>query len=121
MFFYLFCLIAGGMPYPNICNNQILDHLLSGYRMQRPEICSEDLYRLIRLCWSEDPDERPFFSEIVEKFEMPDDEFSTGKDPIYVNFDELAPNYAFPPTKVYDQSSRNFVEFGETSPIIEDV
>lgn len=63
--------------------------------MQRPEISSEQLYKLMVQCWSECPLDRPFFSEIVLKLE------STQKDEhIYVNFDEIAPNYVFPPTDV---------------------
>lgn len=95
------------MPYPNICNSQILDHLESGYRMQRPEVCSEDLYKLMRQCWSANPDDRPFFQQIVEQFEAPE-ETATATNPIYVNFDQLASNYIFPPTNEYEKARTDF-------------
>lgn len=44
-------------------------------------------------CWSESPHDRPFFSEIVRKLEISDSEAH-----LYVNFDDIAPNYVFPPT-----------------------
>lgn len=106
---------SGGMPYPNICNSQILDHLECGYRMQRPEICSEDLYKLMRQCWSENPDDRPSFSEIVDKFEASEEiSASQNNDPIYVNFDQLAPNYIFPPTNLYEPARQDFVNFDKS-------
>lgn len=104
------------MPYPNICNSQILYHLESGYRMQRPEICSEDLYTLMRQCWSANPDDRPFFREIVDKFEDPEDSRPHDTDPIYVNFDQLALNYTFPPTDVYEQARQEFGDFSRAFP-----
>lgn len=104
------------MPYPNICNSQILYHLESGYRMQRPEICSEDLYTLMRQCWSANPDDRPFFREIVDKFEAPEDSRPDEADPIYVNFDQLALNYTFPPTDVYEQARQEFGDFSRAFP-----
>lgn len=72
-----------------------MKYLADGNRMQRPEICSEQLYKLMVQCWSECPLDRPFFSDIVQKLE------TTQKDEhIYVNFDEIAPNYVFPPTAI---------------------
>lgn len=97
------------MPYPSISNAALLNYLLAGKRMQRPEICSQQLYDLMRECWSENPDSRPFFKDIVERLER-----NTVQNPIYVNLDELEPNYAFPPTVDDVVDKRNFGEFGET-------
>lgn len=73
--------------------------------MQRPEICSEQLYKLMRQCWSECPHDRPFFSEIVQKLE------STERDEhIYVNFDDIAPNYVFPPTAITEKDKKDATE-----------
>lgn len=88
----------GGIPYAHVSNELLLKHLTDGYRMQRPEVCSEQLYKLMRQCWSESPLDRPYFSEIVQRLE------TTQKDEhIYVNFDEIAPNYVFPPTATVEQ------------------
>lgn len=44
-------------------------------------------------CWSECPLDRPFFYEMLQRLEV------TERDEhIYVNFDDIAPNYVFPPT-----------------------
>lgn len=72
--------------------------------MQRPEVCSEQLYKLMRQCWSECPHDRPFFTEIVQRLE------STERDEhIYVNFDDIAPNYVFPPTAV-TEAEKNVIK-----------
>jgi len=34
----------GAMPYPDIPTNKILQFLKSGYRMERPPNCSQELY-----------------------------------------------------------------------------
>lgn len=44
-------------------------------------------------CWSECPHDRPFFAEIVRKLESNENDAH-----VYVNFDEIEPNYVFPPT-----------------------
>lgn len=44
-------------------------------------------------CWSECPLDRPFFTDILQRLEV------TERDEhIYVNFDDITPNYVFPPT-----------------------
>lgn len=86
------CFFAGGFPYPNVTNQELLSYLLSGQRLERPENCSEHLYDLMLTCWAEMDVNRPEFSEIVKKLE-PD----THK-MIYVDFNELRHDYVFPPT-----------------------
>lgn len=95
----------GGIPYPHVCNELLLRHLIDGHRLQRPEICSEQLYKLMRLCWSECPMDRPSFVEIVQKLE-----FSESNAHIYVNFDDIAPNYVFPPTATEATTDKHFKE-----------
>lgn len=41
-------------------------------------------------CWSENPQDRPNFSDIVTKLEP-------AHQKIYVDFNDLGPNYVFPP------------------------
>lgn len=76
-----------------MCNELLLRHLADGHRLQRPEVCTEQLYKLMWQCWSENAHDRPFFAEIVRKLENNDIDAH-----LYVNFDEIAPNYVFPPT-----------------------
>lgn len=42
-------------------------------------------------CWSANPNDRPSFQDII-------DHLDPQKQPIYVDFNKLDPNYAFPPT-----------------------
>lgn len=74
-------------------NELLLKYLIDGNRLQWPEICSEELYKLMRRCWSENPDFRPFFAEIVQLLEQKENNAH-----VYVNFDSIASNYVFPPT-----------------------
>lgn len=102
------------MPYPNVSNQQILQYIQTGQRMQRPENCSQLLYDLMKQCWSDNPEDRPFFSEIVSMLEAAEE---VNKQ-IYVDFNELGPNYVFPPTKDDMKSLKEFDEFGENESIL---
>ncbi|RWS01303.1 fibroblast growth factor receptor 1-like isoform X2, partial [Dinothrombium tinctorium] len=58
----------GLKPYKEIEDIDILlAHINSGYRLQRPENCSSFIYDLMLLCWDEEPNNRPDFSEIKLK------------------------------------------------------
>nr|XP_047142396.1 uncharacterized protein LOC105845628 isoform X15 [Hydra vulgaris] len=59
----------GGTPYPTISNHKLLGFLKSGCRMDRPENCSTIIYNIMLHCWSEDPLQRPTFSELRNHLE----------------------------------------------------
>lgn len=82
--------MLGGFPYATVNNHELLAFLLSGKRLERPENCSEHLYKLMLSCWAELADNRPDFVQIVSKLE-PDHQR------IYVDFNELRHDYVFPP------------------------
>lgn len=65
--------------------------LYTGQRLEKPEICSEEVYELMLSCWKANPDERPDFSDIKKKLDP-------NKSKIYIDFSELSPTYVFPPT-----------------------
>lgn len=90
----------GGFPYPTVGNHELLTYLSSGQRLQRPENCSEQLYELMLHCWAENSQDRPYFSEIVTKLEPTHQR-------IYVDFNELKPNYVFPPTTEDLKANKN--------------
>nr|XP_047133477.1 uncharacterized protein LOC100212045 [Hydra vulgaris] len=60
----------GGTPYPSISNRELLTLLKSGYRMERPENCSESMYDIMLHCWNEDPLQRPTFTELRENLDQ---------------------------------------------------
>ncbi|XP_046575665.1 uncharacterized protein LOC124283699 isoform X2 [Haliotis rubra] len=59
----------GGTPYPGVANRELLSKLHAGYRMERPDNCSTEMYQLMRDCWKSDPKKRPSFSEIGERID----------------------------------------------------
>lgn len=59
----------GGIPYPGITNREMYKLLKSGYRMEKPAICSDELYQLMLDCWKADPEERPSFKQLVTRME----------------------------------------------------
>ncbi|XP_019860447.1 PREDICTED: tyrosine-protein kinase receptor UFO-like [Amphimedon queenslandica] len=58
---------AGKIPYPGIDPIGLVELLDGGQRLSCPhnEICSEDIYSLMRQCWCESPDDRPLFNDLV--------------------------------------------------------
>ncbi|XP_034019939.1 tyrosine-protein kinase Mer [Thalassophryne amazonica] len=56
----------GRTPYPGVHNHELLDLLLSGYRLKLPEDCDLKLYEVMHTCWDQDPNQRPGFRELGE-------------------------------------------------------
>ncbi|XP_046844069.1 tyrosine-protein kinase ABL1-like isoform X2 [Xenia sp. Carnegie-2017] len=54
----------GISPYPGLDLSQVYDKLLTGYRMQAPAGCPDEVYQLMRKCWEFEPMDRPSFKEI---------------------------------------------------------
>ncbi|CAH3173617.1 unnamed protein product [Porites lobata] len=59
----------GGVPYPTLTNTELFRLLGTGYRMERPDMCSDEVYELMTHCWKEEPCSRPSFFQIIEKLE----------------------------------------------------
>ncbi|XP_069575768.1 tyrosine-protein kinase Lck [Brachyistius frenatus] len=51
----------GRIPYPGMSNPEVIQNLELGYRMPKPENCSEGLYGIMCLCWRESSEDRPTF------------------------------------------------------------
>ncbi|XP_044736859.1 tyrosine-protein kinase receptor torso [Chrysoperla carnea] len=56
----------GGNPYPSTPTNRLLHLLKSGYRMECPSNCSQEIYSIMRSCWELQPKERPTFAKLRE-------------------------------------------------------
>ncbi|KAK2852085.1 hypothetical protein Q5P01_008361 [Channa striata] len=56
----------GRTPYPGVHNHELLDLLMSGYRLKPPEDCGHRLYEAMRSCWDQEPNQRPGFRELGE-------------------------------------------------------
>ncbi|KAK3554618.1 hypothetical protein QTP70_029682 [Hemibagrus guttatus] len=59
----------GGNPYPGIAPERLFNLLKTGYRMEKPENCTEEMYSLMLRCWKQESDKRPTFSEISKELE----------------------------------------------------
>ncbi|CAH3167662.1 unnamed protein product, partial [Porites lobata] len=74
----------GGTPYPTISNREMLRLLKTGYRMEKPDICDDEIYEIMTHCWIESPDDRPNFTQIRERLEV-----MMQKDNPYLDFSVL--------------------------------
>ncbi|XP_071782213.2 tyrosine-protein kinase receptor TYRO3 [Centroberyx gerrardi] len=57
----------GRTPYPGVHNHELLELLLSGYRLKQPEDCDSKLYGIMRSCWDKEPSCRPGFRELGDR------------------------------------------------------
>ncbi|VDK80072.1 unnamed protein product [Litomosoides sigmodontis] len=53
----------GKVPYPQVHNDDLVNYLQEGNRMEQPKFAPDDIYNLMRQCWLSDPNNRPVFSE----------------------------------------------------------
>ncbi|XP_067657376.1 tyrosine-protein kinase receptor torso-like isoform X1 [Haliotis asinina] len=59
----------GGCPYPGIPNKDLFRLLKDGYRMEKPENCSHEVYQMMLSCWHPRAEDRPCFAELRYKIE----------------------------------------------------
>uniref|UniRef100_A0A8C6ZBN9 Tyrosine-protein kinase n=1 Tax=Nothoprocta perdicaria TaxID=30464 RepID=A0A8C6ZBN9_NOTPE len=57
----------GAVPYANLSNQQTREAVEQGVRLERPEHCPEDVYRLMQRCWEYEPRRRPGFSALHQE------------------------------------------------------
>jgi serine/threonine protein kinase len=56
----------GKVPYAVMNNDDVLEFLQEGKRLERPEFSSEGLYDIMKKCWKKEVESRPNFGELVE-------------------------------------------------------
>nr|CAH8829690.1 unnamed protein product [Trichobilharzia regenti] len=57
----------GNTPYSEIATDEVIDWVNQGNRNPRPYLSTEAVYQLMLDCWSQEPDNRPGFSEIYTR------------------------------------------------------
>ncbi|XP_028968065.1 leukocyte tyrosine kinase receptor [Galendromus occidentalis] len=57
----------GYMPYPGRGNQEVMQMVTGGSRLEPPDKCPGPVYHLMTQCWHSDPEERPCFSVIIER------------------------------------------------------
>ncbi|KAG8431912.1 hypothetical protein GDO86_019362 [Hymenochirus boettgeri] len=59
----------GYMPYPSKSNQEVLEFVTSGGRMDPPKNCPGPVYRIMTQCWQHQPEDRPTFGIILERID----------------------------------------------------
>ncbi|XP_075235082.1 vascular endothelial growth factor receptor 1-like [Lycorma delicatula] len=54
-------------PYPGIDAERLYQRLEEGFRMEKPEYATKDVYDVMLDCWQEIPSKRPSFTDLAEK------------------------------------------------------
>ncbi|KAJ7371966.1 hypothetical protein OS493_021392 [Desmophyllum pertusum] len=99
---------VGGTPYPLLGNAELMRRLKTGYRMEKPDLCSGNFYSMMLDCWRQDRDERPSFQELVEKLEQ-----LMLQEVEYIDFDKVDESkdyYHVPETEENDDDENDGLE-----------
>ncbi|XP_055495989.1 ALK tyrosine kinase receptor-like [Leucoraja erinacea] len=59
----------GYMPYPSKSNQEVLEFVTNGGRMDPPKNCPGPVYRIMTQCWQHQPEDRPNFATILERID----------------------------------------------------
>ncbi|XP_051468926.1 ALK tyrosine kinase receptor isoform X4 [Apus apus] len=59
----------GYMPYPSKSNQEVLEFVTNGGRMDPPKNCPGPVYRIMTQCWQHQSEDRPSFAIILERIE----------------------------------------------------
>ncbi|XP_060072468.1 ALK tyrosine kinase receptor-like [Ylistrum balloti] len=56
----------GYMPYPGRTNQDVMQFVTTGGRLESPDNCPLPIYQLMSICWAAIPETRPIFTELLE-------------------------------------------------------
>lgn len=59
----------GSTPYPGMGAADVMKKVRDGYRLEKPEHTSREIYNYMYYCWDDDPKNRPDFSEIRDNLD----------------------------------------------------
>ncbi|XP_072166114.1 tyrosine kinase receptor Cad96Ca-like [Diadema setosum] len=59
----------GSHPYPGMSSKQVVKEISVGYRLPKPDHCSQEIYDMMTECWQHDPNDRPTFAKLRNRLE----------------------------------------------------
>ena len=60
---------CGKMPYGKLTNAQVVEQIRGGHRLERPRSCPREVFHVMKLCWEEQPEDRPSFGKLTTLLE----------------------------------------------------
>lgn len=58
------------MPYTGLPNRDVMQLVTGGGRLDAPPGCPPAIYKIMAECWNPAPDERPSFSNLLERLNI---------------------------------------------------
>lgn len=59
----------GEVPYAFFDEETTYKKVKGGYRLDRPDLCPDSVYAVMRRCWHEVAEQRPSFTELFDQLE----------------------------------------------------
>lgn len=59
--------VQGELPYKDIHFLQVMRYVQSGYRLEQPELASDELFKVISKCWERKPEKRFTMNDLGSK------------------------------------------------------
>jgi len=106
----------GEQPYPNIMSaEELYSYLITGQRMEKPSMCTLNIYLVMRQCWNFESSARPTFTELVESFDGILQQYSSNPKDAYL--DLSMPMLETPPSSGDEEDGSETETFRETLPL----
>ena len=67
----------GKEPFSGFTNTEVVKKIEKGERLKKPNGCNEDHFKIMNECWKENPQERPSFKDLYQRFELNCDKSNT--------------------------------------------
>lgn len=60
----------GETPFNDITPRKLAEHLKQGNRPDKPRLCPDEMYDLMKRTWAEEPEKRPTFQELLTRLTL---------------------------------------------------
>ncbi|OCT77512.1 hypothetical protein XELAEV_18028604mg [Xenopus laevis] len=92
----------GYMPYPSKSNQEVLEFVTSGGRMDPPKNCPGPVYRIMTQCWQHQPEDRPNFTIVLERINYCKQDPDVINTPLPVEYGPVVEDEEKPPVRSDD-------------------